>query len=426
MRRITKALKWTGIVLGAVVAIPLIANACFVLAANARLEQQLAAIRQAGDPLTLAELARKPVSPKNNAATYLRRAKSDVTAVRDEIEVAEINVFLYHEPQCVYPVPAIVRETVESALDAYPKVIPLLEQAAACSDYNAQLNFAIPPQECVTQIVEITRDIRNFARVLYYRTCMLVAQGKHDEAVRSALAIFRLARHCERNPTMMGQLGAITVEGYAINAASFALETGPVSEKVRKELDAECSLCESLDGYMSAIKTERALVLDLLHASPARNASEFLDETDVFLKFARDSTLYCDAEKVIDKMPKRTWYNLPAHYSCDDVDFCKATYQAVTRLRATIRCLRILNALQVHAAAGGAELPKLTELGLPAETTVDPFNGKPLQIKKLPQGWLVYSVGLDLKDDGGKLDHCSDVGVGPPMPSGKPGEPSKQ
>ena len=41
--------------------------------------------------------------------------------------------------------------------------------------------------------------------------------------------------------------------------------------------------------------------------------------------------------------------------------------------RATIRSLRVLNALQTHVPAGSNEVPKLTELGLPAETTTDPF-----------------------------------------------------
>ena len=49
-----------------------------------------------------------------------------------------------------------------------------------------------------------------------------------------------------------------------------------------------------------------------------------------------------------------------------------------------IRCLRVLNALQTHVPAGSNEIPKLTELGLPAETTTDPFNGEPLHVKKTP------------------------------------------
>ena len=77
------------------------------------------------------------------------------------------------------------------------------------------------------------------------------------------------------------------------------------------------------------------------------------------------------------------------------------------------RCLRVLNAIQARSANGNELVPKLNELGLPSEATIDPFNGEPLHVKKLPEGWMVYSVGPDLKDDGGILDGKTDVGAGP-------------
>jgi len=41
-------------------------------------------------------------------------------------------------------------------------------------------------------------------------------------------------------------------------------------------------------------------------------------------------------------------------------------------------------------------------------------------MKKLPGGWLVYAVGSDLEDDGGKVDDpLDDVGIGPLPPPDK-------
>ena len=80
----------------------------------------------------------------------------------------------------------------------------------------------------------------------------------------------------------------------------------------------------------------------------------------------------------------------------------------------TIRCLRVLNALQLKADLPAKEPPKLSDLGLAPEVTTDPFDGQPLRIKKLPQGWLIYSVGPNRIDDGGVLDGRTDVGLGPP------------
>ena len=58
----------------------------------------------------------------------------------------------------------------------------------------------------------------------------------------------------------------------------------------------------------------------------------------------------------------------------------------------------------------------------------DPYTGESLHVKKTPQGWLVYSVGRNLKDDGGKVEDPTngDVGVGPPPAAAKPAEPAKK
>ncbi len=53
----------------------------------------------------------------------------------------------------------------------------------------------------------------------------------------------------------------------------------------------------------------------------------------------------------------------------------------------------------------------------------DPFNDQTLTATKTPAGWIVYSVGLNLQDDGGDLGtpdqnvrEIPDIGYGP-LPS---------
>ena len=84
------------------------------------------------------------------------------------------------------------------------------------------------------------------------------------------------------------------------------------------------------------------------------------------------------------------------------------------------RSLRVLNALQTRVSAGSDLVPKLTDLGLPEEATIDPFNGEPLHVRKLPEGWMVYSVGSNLVDDGGIVDGKTDIGAGPIGPDASP------
>ena len=66
-------------------AIGLVANAVFVWTTDTRLERQLAAIREAGDPLSLVDLARPSIPPEMNAATYLRRAEAGIEGILREV-----------------------------------------------------------------------------------------------------------------------------------------------------------------------------------------------------------------------------------------------------------------------------------------------------------------------------------------------------
>jgi hypothetical protein len=90
----------------------------------------------------------------------------------------------------------------------------------------------------------------------------------------------------------------------------------------------------------------------------------------------------------------------------------QAAREAKTRVRAALRSLRVLAAIK-GLPEEAQQNPSLSELGLPEDATIDPFNGKPLVMKKVPGGWLVYSVGKNLQDDGGELATFDDVGVGP-------------
>lgn len=86
------------------------------------------------------------------------------------------------------------------------------------------------------------------------------------------------------------------------------------------------------------------------------------------------------------------------------------------RILAQIRALRILIAILRLENAGKTVEPSLDALDLPPDAKVDPYTGEPMRLKKSPEGWTIYSVGVDLKDDGGtKFGGVAgeDAGIGP-------------
>jgi hypothetical protein len=447
MKRLKKTLQWIAIVLGGLVAIGLVANAIFVWITDTRLERQLLVIRATGDPITLAELAPKPIPPEKNANTYLREAKADANAIEDAIcrlqeakkeELPNFWAYLCGEQWSTPETMRKMTKAVNAIYVAHPKAIPLLQQAVDCPDYDAQLDYSLSPAVFLEKSLALDQELRNDARILAYRAQMLVFDGNGDEAAKMALAGFKLARHAHRNPSLVGYLVAKTLQGMAVSSANNALQIGAVSKEVRNALDNELALHENLGGFVAALKSERALGLEFFEAGVGfpkdsglslnstiwfvgrgianQRKSEYLDLLQSFLSHAGESISYCQFEQSTKDEQKKSWATaimfqpLMACYTCN------------VRLGAQIRCLRVLIALQNHVPAGSNYVPKLTELGLPPHTITDPYTGEPLHVRKTPQGWLVYAVGPNLRDDGGRLEHpmTSDVGVGPPPVVAKP------
>ena len=205
-------------------------------------------------------------------------------------------------------------------------------------------------------------------------------------------------------------------------------------------LDDELVRDEHLDGFVSALKGDQAFELSAgeltliktkdsgLHLAPGawligrdlvnHRKSEYLDLVHFFYINAGKGAPFCQFYQAIKSKQEQSWASamiFPGIAMC---------YQGGVRLNAELRCLRVLIALQNHVPAGTSDVPRLADLGLPAERTTDPYNGEPLHVKKTPRGWLVYCVGLNGKDDDGKVDDPmhGDVGIGPPTRVAKPAE----
>ena len=345
-------------------AIGLVANAVFVWTTDTRLERQLAAIRAAGDPLTLAELARPPIPPEKNAATYLRRAEAGIEGILREVGAVPGFWQFFHTEDSM---PSEIQKALKAAFTAYPDVIPLVQQAAACPDYDAQLDYTLSAGEFIAKMLPVLQNVRDAGRVLQFRVRLLIAEGNCDEAVRTALLLFRLAHHYERNPALTGYLVAATIQGIAVDCANAALQAGPVSKEVRQALDAELVHQETLEGYKWALKSDRVLTLGIFAQFPFRHfwligrgawnrrESEYLDKMRTLLALLREPIPYRQAENIIIEKPyDQNWemHGDPiGEWEREPFLMVPATLLCAARTQAKIRSLRVLNALQTHAAS---------------------------------------------------------------------------
>jgi hypothetical protein len=409
-----------GIVVVVLAAILLGINAYYVATTGARLEAQLAELRAAGDPIALKDLARPPIPPEKNAATYLQRASHDLQAFQKEWYAIFPN-----SEHLTDPLTPAQLARAQKVVDAYPNIVPLLEQAAACPDYDPQYDFTISGSAFLDRALKHIGDHRTVDRTLRARATVLLAIGRRDEAMSNMVLLLRLCRHIDREPMTIGYLMSLACRGAAVAGANAVLQSGTVSGQSRESLERELAQWDGVQAFREALKSERAYGLDSCREMPwARfwlggramdyaGQSAYLDVIREYQEAASRPFTDLKPAQPVDK--RRTWFTAPYVVLIDLLrPSLDATRSAMERTCAMVRAVRVLNAIQAKVAPDAKEPPKLSELGLPPDAIIDPFNGQPLHVKKLPKGWIVYSVGPNGIDDGGIIDFKSDVGIGPP------------
>ncbi|HBO43137.1 MAG TPA: hypothetical protein DD670_04220 [Planctomycetaceae bacterium] len=378
----------------------------------------MAKIRAAGDPVSLADLEPEPIPPEQNAATYLRRARDDLRAIEQEIVKAE-----RADSDSDRQSPAVL-EAMRSALAAYPEVVPLLEQAAECPEYGISEPLdpggADDPQVALETVMSRAGDNRSVARLLgSYRCRLLLADGKHDEAARSAVSLLKLTRHFDREPCMVSFLVAIACRGHAMESLNEVLQAGAISDEVSRELEDELAKHDINEAYRQALRTERPFGFAFFRTMPGENtwfARAYYNRAK--LNYLGLLEWYLVDSKAADSSEARAMVEAPEPTDIWGVllnPAIEATRLAARRGQSLLNVIRVLNALQRRENPDEPPAADLSDLGLPREATLDPFTGKPVIVKRVPDGWLVYSVGQNGIDDGGEFgDNRSDEGYGPP------------
>jgi len=359
VRRLLWALAW--IVILAVAAGTIFLGLIALLSAisESTLQKQIAAIRAAGDPTSLAALRNRSIPPEEDAGERLARARKGLLAIVEALDKVRRSE-TYQQGRPTEP----EVKAIQAALKAHAEAVSLVEQATACDDY-------VPRGDHEASRAAI--------RALQARIVMLLGQGRRDEALDDCVAMFRLARLLEKRPTVAGYLVALACRGLAVESANLVLRSGPVSPDARQSLDAELARQEGAEGYASMLKTARADGLQKIIGRPAdgwlgkarrsQEASAYIEDFEELL--SRASGTYSEfkrAESALSLSPAaRSW--LPT---------LRAARNPMERTRAQVRCLRV---------------------------------------KKLSEGWLIYSVGTNKTDEGGQIAPFRDFGVAPLAPS---------
>ena len=263
--------KRIGLALVILLALAFIANGFMAWWTDYRLQRRIAAIRAAGDPASIADLAPKPIPDAENAAAILAKlaprldefAKDhwhflDKTALgKDYDERSE---------RGEAPTPEQIA-AIKKILNKYADIDAGLAAAAACEKYASVSDFSVGYSKLLDGMKE-PLNIRTAARYLGWRMEVSTAVGQRDQAVRQGIELLKLARLYDHEPLMVNMLVAIALRGIAVDPVYDALAAGPVSPATHTALEQELARQEDPQRMFRTLKTERAFSIDAMKAIP--------------------------------------------------------------------------------------------------------------------------------------------------------------
>lgn len=391
----------------------------FLLVYSARIkggvQKRLQAIRETGAPTAITELSFDSVPDDENAAALLELAYPKVSGASKAI--AERFESLSSEPRAATV--GFTDEQKQQLLefrDNHPEMVALLRQAIDAPGYAPVIDLQTPLFAVGIRQTEKLNDFSTAWRALSLIIKADIAEAGTEKGLNEWVDVLELVSGVEKEPVMTSFLTAQQHVFRTASEVNTLLRAHNFKPETYQRLDSVLDSLDTHDPLVRALEMERAHGItqfeELVNVVPKGlrwlgrvNWSEeeirYLDVFDEQLLLAREP--YFD---VVDQISG----SIPMKYMGEMIrPALEQMREAFERRIATIRCLRIVTHISEKQLQSDTQL-SLESLDLAPEAVVDPFSGKPLKLKRTDDGWIVYSVGKDLNDDGGDVDD-KDIGL---------------
>jgi hypothetical protein len=386
------------------------------LVARWQLGRERERLRARGETVTLAELSHEMPPDDENAAVLLARAFKLMDAASPS-EPADWMDFLYEEGHPRRP-------DAEAALKLHAKAMALARAALV----RPRCDFGLDYTKGANLLLPHLAKLRAFARLFAAEALLNALNGKGPEAADSIRQILLLARALDEEPILISRLVSIAISGIGMNTLKEVEAMGALGDEERRLL---VGLIASLDfekAATEALISERVFMVEGSDNLPASwpapaPAGNFITR---WLASRRRTPSPGERLRIMRLMTEAveasrlpTWEALPivddrciramkTHPAFDlDYDSFSTGWLFGRFARAmALRDAAVLGlSCELFRAARGRYPATLDELApeFLKEIPPDPFTGKPFKYELREDGraFIVYSVGDNLKDDGG-------------------------
>jgi hypothetical protein len=374
------------------------------------------------EPQSLADLAPEPIPDDENVAAQLDALEAPLQRWdQDYTQFSSTPLGLAYDERedQGFPPTADEAAAIRAILDDHAELDAALRRAATGDKYASRADYSKTSGAFIDDLMPRIQRLRSASRFVAWQIRMASVEGRRDEAVMRGVELLRLARLHENEPTLVGYLVTLAVRNVAVRELYDALASGNVAFETHAALDAELALADNPAAITRVLRTERAFAITAeseLGApgavnrllSGGRTAGDYLAEV---VKASEASWPEFRRQVQQGKWSKPSGYGPLADLLTPALE---AATTAHGRQLAATRSLRAFNALRLYARFNQREATGLADVDLPAEAYADPYADGPLQARLTDDGWLIYSVMANEKDDGGDFRNLLDYGVTPP------------
>jgi hypothetical protein len=415
--RLKKVLTWIGISLVSIIAVGLITRAVFNYSSGKRLEKFLEQRKSEGIPMSVKDIETE-CDPRNNAALEWKMAEGILSIEREQRAILgqAIDGLFYKKP-----LENNIKEQIRDLIAKNQKALRFFLEASTkpCFKYEEQwdaLGYE-PRTETVVQMIQGTR-------LLGIDAVIKAEDGNVEEAINQCLAARRFFRLYLQEPFLINYLLGMACTKLVASCLNNIVSDKEIETETLQKILDEWDSSPWREGLVWALESERLIQLEssLLHLKGEydldlgkavdifywvfrpifkneiiwmmRVYDNLVDAAKMPYYASRDSE---EIEKIINATP---WYYQMAGVLVPNVTttlFKRATLDAM------YDTARIGIACKIYKNLNGDFPDDLAELSpdILDKIPVDPFTGDPFIYKKQDSGFIVYSVGNNLRDEGG-------------------------
>ncbi len=426
------------ILLASVLSTPLSVFDVWDAVVSAQLQWRIAAMRRRGEPTTMVELAKTyPQPPEGeSAAPLLKRAFQLMDDAEKKWEGRDQGLPLVGTadlPQPHEELPPATRAIIQAYLKDHADALKLLHQAGEKKGCRFDLNF----EDGLGMMLPHLGKTRAAARLLALQAIERTAAGQTEQAAEALIAGLRLGGALENEPVLISGLVRIACDAIIMEQVQrWASRCRPKAETLKRvetalaeEVDPDMvkhwilgERCFGMDAYRTYVlgPNRAAGIEQMAGVLPAGGGGAFLRVIpDAYFKM--DMLAYIDLMNgYLDALRQPYPQSLirAAHVGQDMEHQIPRYYIIVRMLLPALG--RVFSEGQRHMArmesarlalavlryrAKHERLPETLDALVPEVLDAlppDPFNAEPLRYKQDADGFVIYAVGENGEDDGGK------------------------